>query len=265
MNWQHHFNRASQSNIPVAVNKQEVGGIPYGFEAQGITIDGVWGVYERRDGFEKTRITELPGQYFVSVSNTAASDPQLQRPANIGNNQLQPRSSGNQNGNSWKGLAALGLLLGGAAMAVGKAFSDSQPASAPDPKVAHRVFISHSWRYEDDFEEVKSLLDDAYDFEYFDHSVYSDEPLDAQLPNHLRKKFRDQIRSTSAVLVLAGMYVAHSDSIQDEIEIAADMGKPIIGVIPDGNDQVPNIVNERATELVKADGRQILDAIERHA
>lgn len=265
MTWQHYFNRARRSNGPVGVNKQDVGAMPFGFESQGITVNGIWGVYERHEGFEKIRIYELPGQYLITVSNTAADNPRIQQPTGINTRQLQPASSGSQQGNNWKGLAGLGLLLGGAALAVGKAFSDSQQASAPDPEKAHRVFISHSWRYEDDFEEVKSLLDDAYDFEYFDHSVSSDEPLDAQLPNHLRKKFRDQIRSTSVVLVLAGMYVAHSDSIQDELEIAADMGKPIIGVIPDGNDQVPNIVEQHATELVEANGRQILDAIKRYA
>lgn len=93
----------------------------------------------------------------------------------------------------------------------------------------------------------------------------SDEPLDAQLPNHLRKRFRDQIRSTSVVLVLAGMYVAHSQSIQDEIEIASEMGKPIIGVIPPENERIPTVVKENATELVAADGSAILDAIERHS
>lgn len=105
MSWQHQFNRARQSTLPVTVNKQEVGAIPYGFEPQGLTIDGVCGVYERHDGFEKTRITEVGGQYFVSVSDTAASKPRLQQPTNIRNNQLQPRSTGSQNGIGRKGLA----------------------------------------------------------------------------------------------------------------------------------------------------------------
>lgn len=254
MTWQHHFNRARQSRIPVAVDKQNVGPIPPGFEAQGLKLNGLWGVYQRQQGVETIKITELPAQYRVSVSNMVT-----------GNNPLQQsRATGTQQGNVLKGITALGLGALGLA-AIGKALSGSQSTTAPDPKQAHRVFISHSWRYEDHFEEVKQLLDDAYGFEYFDHSVSSDEPLDAQLPNHLRKKFRDQIRSTSVVLVLAGMYVTHSEAIQDEIEIASDMGKPILGVIPLGNEQVPNLVEENTTELVPADGNEILDAIERHA
>lgn len=254
MSWQHHFDRAKQSIIPVAVDKQQVGPIPPGFEAQGFTIDGLWGVYERQQGLVQIRIAELPAQYRVSVSNPVASSNQLSQPA--------PQS--NQNGNSLKGLAKVGLGVLGAA-AIGKTIGSSQNSTAPDPKQAHRVFISHSWTYEDHLKEVKELLDNAYGFEYFDHSVSSDNPIDAQLPNHLRKRIRDQMQSTSVVLVLAGMYVAHSDWIKEEIEMANQMGKPIIGMIPVENDRVPAVVQEHATELVEADGTELLDAIERQS
>lgn len=254
MSWKHHFDRAKRSTIPVAVDKQQVGPIPPGFEAQGLTINGLWGVYERQQGLDQIRITELPAQYRVSVSNPVANSNQLSQPA----------SQSSRNGNSLKGLATRGLGVLGAA-AIGKAIGGSQSSTAPDPKQAHRVFISHSWTYEDHFKEMKELLDDAYGFEFFDHSVSSDNPIDAQLPNHLRKKIRDQMRSTSVVLVLAGMYVAHSDWIQEEIKMANGMGKPIIGAIPAENDRVPAVVQKYATETVEADGTAILDAIERHA
>lgn len=254
MSWQHHFDRARRSTTPVSVDKEEVGPIPPGFESQGLTIEGIWGVYERQQGLDQVRITELPLHYSISVSNPVLSNNQLS----------QPGSQSNQNAMSLEGLAKLGLGVFGAAV-VGKAIKDSRSSTNPDPKQAHRVFISHSWRYEDHFNQVKELLDDAYGFEYFDHSVSSDEPIDARLPNHLRKKIRDQMRSTSVILVLAGMYVAHSDWIQEEIELAEEMGKPIIGVIPEENDRVPKVVQEHATELVEANGTAILDAIESYA
>lgn len=254
MSWRHYFDRARRSTSSVAVDKQHIGPIPPGFEAQGLTINGFWGVYERQQGLDQIRIVELPAQYRVSVSNPVARSNQLSHPT----------SQTNQNSNSLKGLAAVSLgILGAAAM--GKAIGGSQSSTAPDPKEAHRVFISHSWAYENHFRDVKELLDDAYGFEYFDHSVSSDDPIDAQLPNHLRKKIRDQMRSTSVVLVLAGMYVAHSDWIQEEIEMANEMGKPIIGVVPAENDRVPVAAREHATELVETDGTAILDVIKRHA
>ncbi|AUX09933.1 TIR domain containing protein [Halalkaliarchaeum desulfuricum] len=254
MSWLHHIDRARRTTVPVVVDKQQAGPLPPGFEAQGLTINGLWGVYERQRGIEKIQIIELPTQYRVSVSNPVA-----------GTNQLpQPAGQSNHGGDALKGLAALGLGTLGA-VAIGKALKGSQKSTVPDPKQAHRVFISHSWTYEDHYKEVKELLDDAYGFEYFDHSVSSDDPIDAQLPNHLRKKIRDQIQSTSVVLVLAGMYVAYSDWIKEEIEIANEMEKPIIGVVPAKNERAPTIVQAKATELVEADGAEILDAIERHA
>lgn len=266
MSWQYQFERARRSNGPVAVDKRHLGAIPPGFEAQGLTINGVWGVYEQNRGIEKIRITELLGKYLVSVSNQATSVNQL-----TGVNKLptkkplqQPGGRPNEGGNAIAGLLALGVGAVGLA-ALGKAIGNSQKSTAPDPSQAHRVFISHSWAYGEQYQEVKSLLDDAYGFEYFDHSVSSDDPIDAQLPNHLRSKIRDQMRSASVVLVLAGMYVAHSDWIQEEIEMAVEMGKPIIGVVPTENERTPVPVKEHATELVEADGSEILDAIERQA
>jgi len=112
---------------------------------------------------------------------------------------------------------------------------------------------------------VKNLLDSAQGFEYFDHSVSSEDPIDARLPNHLRKKIRDQMRSTSVVLVLGGMYVSYSDWIQEEIEMANEMEKPIIGVKPPKNDRVPKMLQEHAAEIVEADGTEILDAINQYS
>lgn len=48
MNWQHHFDRARRSTIPVAVDKQQVGPLPRDFNVRGLTINGIWGVYERQ-------------------------------------------------------------------------------------------------------------------------------------------------------------------------------------------------------------------------
>lgn len=254
MSWSHHFDRARRSSSPVSVDKQQVGPLPPNFEKQGFSIDGIWGIYERSQGLETTRIYELPNQYWVSVSDPIAQSSPL----------LQQNQENDQQGNQMSKWVGLGVL-GAAAVALGKAIGGSQSESPPDPKQAHRVFISHSWDYEDHFEEVKSLLDNGRGFQYFDHSVSSDEPIDAQLPNHLRKKIRDQMRSTNVVLVLAGMYVPHSDWIIEEIEMAMEMEKPIIGVVPEENDRVPNIVQEKATELVDADGKEVLEAIERQA
>ncbi|MDZ5812404.1 TIR domain-containing protein [Halorubrum sp. AD140] len=236
------------------VDKDEIQSIPSGFELRGITVNGLWGVYEQERGHRHIRITELPTHYTVSVSSSVSTDYELSQAP------LQSTQSSDQLGK----LAALGAGAAGI-LAVGEAIRRSRNNSTPDTEQSHRVFISHSWAYENDYEEVRDLLNGARGFEYFNHSVSSEDPLDAQLPNHLRKKICDQMRSASVVLVLGGMYVEYSDWIQEEIEIANEMEKPIIGVKPQRNERIPNTVHEHATEVVEADGTEILDAINRHS
>jgi len=264
MTWRNHFNRAKRTDSPILVNKEHIGPIPPGFEQQGFALNGVWGTYERKQGLETIRIRELPTQYHISVSNPIAENKSFTQ-LNLSRNQYgQTNPTTAQQKPSLKKIAIGGLGFLGI-LALGQSLGNSDSSSTPDPAQSHRVFISHSWQYKEHYKEVQSLLDGARNFDYFDHSVTSNDPIDAQLPNHLRKKLRDQMRSASVVLVLAGMYVAHSDWIKEEIEMAADMEKPIIGVIPPKNDLIPNIVDEHATELVQTDGNDILDAIERQA
>jgi len=128
MTWQHHFDRASRSSTPVSVDKQQIGPLPPDFEAQGLTLNGIWGIYERQQGVETTTITELPGQYRVSVSNMFTA-----------NNLRQPRATDNQQGDTLKGVAALGLGALGLA-AIGKALGGSQSSlSSCEKRYYHRI------------------------------------------------------------------------------------------------------------------------------
>ena len=51
---------------------------------------------------------------------------------------------------------------------------------------------------------------------------------------------------TQIVIILAGMYAAHSDWIQFEIEQAKRLNKPIIGVKPWGQERVPQSIQDAA-------------------
>ncbi|MFC7070601.1 TIR domain-containing protein [Halobaculum lipolyticum] len=270
MTWTHAIRQAERSNSPVSVAKNEVTGIPRRFEKQGLGVEGLWGVYTQRDGTTTITIREYLHKYQVETSpsdNGGPTDQVVPRNKGIDLGGLQQTAGSNQALS--KTQAAAGTAAAGGLGFVGwllyEALSGSKEPQSPDPKTAHRVFVSHSWTYEDQYAEITDLLNDARGFEYFDHSVSSDEPLDARLPEHLRKKFRDQIQGSSVVLITAGMYVTESQAIQDEIDIAAEMDKPIIGVIPEGNQRVPTLVRDHADELVTLDRREIQDAIEEHS
>lgn len=129
----------------------------------------------------------------------------------------------------------------------------------------YRVFISHAWRYDADYYRVEEFLNSAPHFDWENLSVPSHEGIDADDTEELEKILRDQMRPASAFVIIAGMYVAHSGWIDFEIAFARRIGRPIIGVIPRGNVQLPRAVQNAATEMVGWTRDSIVGAIRRHA
>src|SRR5258708_4168013 len=65
------------------------------------------------------------------------------------------------------------------------------------------------------------------------------------------------------MLLLAGMYCAHSGWIQSEIEAAKDCGKPIIAMEPRGQERFPEAVRRAADAIVGWSRDSIIDAVRR--
>ncbi|WP_199519430.1 TIR domain-containing protein [Haloferax sp. Atlit-47N] len=156
------------------------------------------------------------------------------------------------------------ILDSDASSSTGSAGGTTQQRPRPENR-QYNVFISHAWDYNDDYERVVDFLDDFDELEWQDHSVPLTDPLDTVNDVHLRARLRDQIRTTSVVLVLAGMYSAHREWIQNEIELANEFEKPIIGIRPHGAKQTPNVVEEAATEMVGWRQNSIIRAIVDHS
>ncbi len=81
----------------------------------------------------------------------------------------------------------------------------------------------------------------------------------------LEKNLRDQIRPADVMLVLAGMYTAHSGWMDWEMEFARRIGKSIIGIKPWGNVQLPAIVQRNADEIVGWNTESIVGAIRHYS
>lgn len=129
----------------------------------------------------------------------------------------------------------------------------------------YRVFISHAWRYDSDYYRVEQFLHDAPNFDWENLSVPSHDGIDADDEGELKKLLRDQMRDANAFVIIAGMYVAHSEWIDFEINFARRIGSPIIGVLPRGSIQIPRSVQDAARELVGWTQASIVSAIRRHA
>lgn len=127
----------------------------------------------------------------------------------------------------------------------------------------YRVFISHAWRYTDDYKRLVGLLDNASNFQWANYSVPKADPIDANSSARLTEAIRNQIRPSQIVVILAGMYVNHSDWIQFEMNFAGGLGKPVIGVEPWGSARTPAAVQNAASELVGWSTSSIVAAIRR--
>lgn len=131
------------------------------------------------------------------------------------------------------------------------------------PLRTYAVFICHDWEYSDDYYRICEFLEDARNFAWENLSVPEHAPLDTD--EMLQKNLRDQIRPADVMLVLAGMYTARSRWMDWEMAFARRIGKPIIGIKPWGNVQVPVVVQDNAVEIVGWNTDNIVSAIRWYA
>ncbi len=125
----------------------------------------------------------------------------------------------------------------------------------------YRLFISHSWAYGDAYEKLMSLLDDQK-LDYYDHSVPKDDPIHTKgTQKELKSAIDAQIKGTSCVLILAGVYSTYSKWINEEIDIAKVYGKPIIAIEPWGAERTSTVVKNNADRIVKWQGSSIVNTI----
>jgi len=151
-------------------------------------------------------------------------------------------------------------------------FFPRPPRFAPLGPPSHRygLFISHSWDYRDEYERLVNLLNTDIGFLWENLSVPEENPLSVlmYLPKSYRflvRQLDERISKADCLVVLAGMYVAHSGWIQSEIEAAQEFHKPIIAVEPRGNERFPEAVMHAAAESVGWNSASIISAIRRHA
>src|SRR5262245_56999713 len=120
----------------------------------------------------------------------------------------------------------------------------------------YRVFISHAWEYSTDYYRVEEFLHDAPAFRWENLSVPQHDPLH---PSDLAYELRNQMRPADVFLIIAGMYAAHSDWIDFELQFARRIGRPIIGIVKWGAERVPVSIQDAAHELVGWNGASIVD------
>jgi hypothetical protein len=134
----------------------------------------------------------------------------------------------------------------------------------PDLKT-YDLFLSHSWRYNEDYYRLEEMLNNASFFKWRNYSVPEHDPVID--PNTSAGKVKlvelleKQVKPVNCTLILGGMYAAHSEWILTEINIAKKYKKPIIGVYPWGQQNMPKAIQDAANELTFWNTDSIISAI----
>ena len=133
----------------------------------------------------------------------------------------------------------------------------------------YKLFISHAWRYTKGYTRLVNLLDEAPRFRWSNFSAPRSRPLlDPAVGSNraaLVSELRDQIRPVHCVLIVSGMYASYSYWIGEEIELAQEYLKPIVGVRPWGAERTPVAVLDAADEIVNWQTSSIVSAIRWHS
>lgn len=138
----------------------------------------------------------------------------------------------------------------------------------PDLKT-YDLFISHAWRYNDDYFRLEKLLNEAPNFYWRNYSAPKHDPAIDPETDSGRAKLTNaldaQIRPVNCVLIIGGMYAAYSYWIRQEIRLAKEYYKPIVAIYPHGGERMPQEVQEAAKEVVNWSTSSIVDAIRRRS
>lgn len=128
--------------------------------------------------------------------------------------------------------------------------------------MTYNLFVSHSWSYEDQYNNLIKLLKSKNGFEFRDYSVPKNDPIHyASNIQQLKVAIRNQIQHANYVLILAGVYSTYSKWINIEIDLAQELGKKIIAIEPWGSERTSKVVKDAADIIVKWNTDSIVEAI----
>ncbi len=135
------------------------------------------------------------------------------------------------------------------------------------PELKNRmIFISHAWRYSEHYATLVKWFKDEPNFSWSNCSVPSDDGLSDKTSAGLRAGMTRQINPAQVVIILGGMYAAHSAWIEYEINEAIRLNKTIIGVAPWGQEKIPVIVqNASICPVVRWNSASVIGAVRQYA
>jgi hypothetical protein len=145
------------------------------------------------------------------------------------------------------------------------------PGITPVEPPVYKLFITHAWDHQE-YDSLVDLIKPDATFRWENLSVPKENPIAmlVGLPKSIRTlvhELDNRIRRADCVLIITGMYVAHRQWIQSEIESALDFKKPIVGIAPRGQERIPEAarmaIETARGELVRWNRESAISAIRR--
>lgn len=123
------------------------------------------------------------------------------------------------------------------------------------------LFISHAWKYEEQYNTIVGWFNEEPNFSWKNCSIPSTDALPDKTNRGLAMGITRQMSPAQGVLIIAGMYAAHSGWIDYEIDEALRMRKKIIGIRPRGQERLPVKIQACAAVLVNWNRNSLIAAI----
>jgi|APSaa5957512622_1039677.scaffolds.fasta_scaffold27767_1 hypothetical protein len=129
----------------------------------------------------------------------------------------------------------------------------------------YKIFISHSWKHSDDLKNLRELLNNRGYFNVEFQEASQDEPINSENAPYIKQALRNRIVSSDIVLAIAGVYATYSDWIEWELKTADRISKPIVGIVPWGQERVSSTVQNYSVIDVRWNTESIVNAIRDNA
>jgi len=129
----------------------------------------------------------------------------------------------------------------------------------------YHIFISHSWSYPEDLENLRSLLKERDYFNVEFEEASADEPINSTNATYIKQRLKQKIENSNIVLGIAGIYASYSEWMAWELDKAIELDVPIVGVIPHGQERISATVSSRSKEDVRWNTESIVAAIRKWA
>jgi len=129
----------------------------------------------------------------------------------------------------------------------------------------YKIFISHSWQYSDTLEALRNLINARGYFSATYEESTKENPINSEDESYVKRRLAQKIGNSDIILALAGVYASHSSWMQWELDKAIELGIPIVGVIPRGQEKISTIVSSRSIVDVRWNTESIIAAIRAHA